>query len=75
MYTIRLNKAEELKHGETYRYIAKELGITEGFVSNIFRGKKKCSLIIAKGIISIRYNIPMDDNKIEIFLFDFFKKC
>lgn len=74
MYQINSNYAKELKGGIRNTYLAKQLGVTEGFISSIFKGKKDCSKIIAKAIISIRLNAAIDSVMVDEAIEKFFIK-
>ena len=73
MYFIREEKKEEIKKIRT-NYYSKKLGITPNFVSNILNGRIKCTEITARGIISIYYDISLNDTRIEELLEEYFKE-
>lgn len=50
------------------------LGITPQYISNILTGKLAVKQNIAKGILSIAYNIPIGDEEIDILLEKHFEK-
>ena len=74
MYNLKINLIDDLKGGRTSRYIAKILDVTESYISMIFNNKIKCTKIIAMGIISIRYNIALDNEDMEKLLKKYFMK-
>lgn len=73
MYEIILSEAEKINK-ITAIYYAEKLEITPQYLSNVFNGKLPVKTPIAKGIISIAYNIPIDDYKMEELLNRHFTK-
>lgn len=67
MFTIRLEKVEELKQGRTVAYISRQIGYARPYVSDIFNGKRNINGKLAEKIIKACY--PDVDKPIE----DFFK--
>lgn len=74
MYNIKTDLIKDLKGGRTARYIAEILDVTESYISMIFNNKTKCTKIIAMGLISIRYNISLDNAEMEELLQRYFIK-
>lgn len=73
MYEIILNEVERLNK-ITGTYYAERLEITPQYLSNVLNGKLPVKAPIAKGIISISYNISIDDYRMEELLNRHFKK-
>ena len=74
MYNIKTDLIKDLKGGRTARYIAEILDVTESYISMIFNNKTKCTKIVAMGLISIRYNISLDNAEMEELLQRYFVK-
>lgn len=74
MYNIKTDLIKDLKGGRTARYIAEILNVTESYISMIFNNKTKCTKIVAMGLISIRYNISLDNAEMEELLQRYFIK-
>ena len=74
MYNIKTDLIKDLKGGRTARYIAEILDVTESYISMIFNNKSKCTKIVAMGLISIRYNISLDNAEMEELLQRYFIK-
>lgn len=55
-------------------YYAKRLGITGPHLSNILNGNINCSGIIARGVLSLYFDILLSDNRIEELLEKYFTK-
>lgn len=53
------------------QYYAENLSISSNYVCNILGGYK-CTDIIAKGLISVRFNIAMNDEKMPKLLKEYF---
>lgn len=68
MFTIRLDKVEELKQGRSVAYIARKIEYARPYVSDIFNGKRNINENLARKIINICY--PDVNKSIE----DFFKE-
>lgn len=73
MYEIKINEKGKLDMASN-RYYAEILGITPEYVCNILGGKLPVKTTIAKGMISIAYNIPLDDYNMEQLLEKHFTK-
>lgn len=67
MYKITEEFTKIVKKYRT-KYYKDILGLNYGFVSSILNGNRNCSEIIAKGIISICFEIPLTDEKIPELL-------
>ena len=74
MYNVKTDLIKDLKGGRTARYIAEILDVTESYISMIFNNKTKCTKIVAMGLISIRYNISLDNAEMEELLQRYFVK-
>lgn len=74
MYNIKTDLIKDLKGGRTARYIAEILDVTESYISMIFNNKTKCTKIVAMGLISIRYNISLDNAEMKELLQRYFIK-
>lgn len=55
-------------------YYKEILGLSITFISSILNGKKSCSEIIAKGIISMCFGISIADERIPLLLEKYFIK-
>lgn len=73
MYRITEEFTKIVKKYRTI-YYKDILGLNYGFVSSILNGNKNCSEIIAKGILSICFEIPLSDEKISELLEKYFTK-
>lgn len=47
MYIFKSERKKELLKGRTITYIAEQIGVTNGFLSQVFNGKKSCSKLVA----------------------------
>ena len=67
MYKI---KTEELGRLDLFpnKYYAEMLGLTPDYISSIKGGRLSVKTSIAKGIISLAYNISLNDYKMEELL-------
>lgn len=74
MYYIKQETKRELK-SNTQLYCANILGVTEQLLSAIMRGKLPCKRYVAIGLISIRFQIPINDAKMEEYLKKYFTKA
>ena len=62
MYIFNKELKKELMGDMTIRGIANLMGITEGYVSQVLNGKKKCSKLVAYCICKIfNYNLEVED--------------
>lgn len=62
MYIFNKELKKELLNGMTIRNIANLMGITEGYVSQVLNGKKKCSKLVAYCICKIiNYELEVED--------------
>ena len=57
---FKQEKKAELLQGRTIRYLAKQLDITEQYLCLILKGKRNCSLKLAKKIALIN-NTQVED--------------
>lgn len=73
MYRIKEEKKEEIKEYRTNSYVEKT-GLTQPYVSGILNGTQKCSEIIAKAILSIKFNISFYDIRLNELLEEYFKE-
>ena len=73
MYQIILENMGRMQM-VTNKYYADILGITEPYVSNVTTGKLPVKETIAKGMISIAYNITLDDKDMNELLERHFTK-
>ena len=73
MYKITEEFTKIVKKYRT-KYYKDILRLNYGFVSSILNGNKNCSEIIAKGIISICFELPLADEKISELLEKYFIK-
>ena len=72
MYIIGEEFANMIKKMKT-SYIAEELGMNLAYISSILNGKK-CSKIVAKGILSIYFNIAINYDSMNELLEKYFIK-
>lgn len=72
MYIIGEEFANMIKKLKT-SYIAEELGMNLAYISSILNGKK-CSEIVAKGILSIYFNIAINYDSMNELLEKYFIK-
>lgn len=73
MYEIKIEEKGKINMA-TNKYYSDILGITQEYVGKILNGKLPAKGTIAKGIISIAYNIPIDDYNMETLLNKHFTK-
>ena len=73
MYKITEDFSKIVKKYRT-KYYKDVLGLNYAFVSSILNGNKNCSEIIAKGILSIGFEISLSDEKIPKLLEKYFIK-
>lgn len=73
MYKITEDFSKIVKKYRT-KYYKDVLGLNYGFVSSILNGNRNCSEIIAKGILSICFEISLSDEKIPKLLEKYFIK-
>ncbi len=62
MYRIKLDNISDLGLISQMQY-AEVLGLTNVYINYIFRGKKTIRLLVAKGIISLAYNISVRNSE------------
>ena len=74
MYKIREEKIKEIKDGRTLTILAEILDINISYLSLIFTRKRACSGLIAKGLISIKKNTSMNDDRMEEYLEYYFTR-
>lgn len=74
MYRIKLEQAEILKNHKKLKDIGDIIDITEQHLCNIFNGNSKCTKILAKSLISIKENIPINSKRMENLLENYFTK-
>lgn len=67
MYQIILDNKGRID-GIVNNFYAETLGITPQYVSNVLTGKLAARETIAKGILSVAYNIPLTDEKMNELL-------
>lgn len=53
MYIFKKEKRNEILNGRTTRYVASLLDVHEFYLGDILRGKRGCSLRLAKQIIKL----------------------
>ncbi len=73
MYRARSEFTKIAKKYKT-KYYKEILGINYGFTSSIINGNKNCSEIIAKGLLSICFEIPLTHEEIPLLLNKYFIK-
>lgn len=73
MYKITEDFSKIVKKYRT-KYYKDVLGLNYAFVSSILNGNKNCSEIIAKGILSICFEISLSDERIPKLLEKYFIK-
>lgn len=73
MYKITEDFSKIVKKYRT-KYYKDVLGLNYAFVSSILNGNKNCSEIIAKGILSICFEISLSDERIPELLEKYFIK-
>lgn len=74
MYSVKEELVEDLKGGRTLKYIAEMLGITQQYVSLLFSNKRSCTKILAKNLIGLRFNLAINDIRMEELLEKYFDK-
>lgn len=62
MYLIKPENTQDLSLIKQIDY-SKSLGVSPEYINKILSGRMKTKLSIAKGIISMAYNIPVRDNE------------
>lgn len=72
MYKINEKEAEILR-GMKNEYYSIKLNITPQYLSGIFNGAK-CSGLLAKGIISVYFNISLNDPRMDELIEKYFTK-
>ena len=70
MKILKQNKKDFFKMIRN-QYYAEKLSISANYISNIYGGYG-CSELIAKGLISVRYKIPINDEKMPELLDEYF---
>lgn len=73
MYRLKEEKKEEMKNYRTNLYVEK-IGIAQPYLSSIINGTQSCSEIIAKAMLSVRYNISFYDIRLNELLKEYFKE-
>lgn len=73
MYKIKLEEAEKINK-VTGIYYTEKLGISGPYISNVLNGKVAAKEPTVRGILSIVYNIAVDDDKMESLLQKHFTK-
>lgn len=72
MYKVNENTVNILR-GMKNEYYSARLNITPQYLSGVFNGAK-CSGLLAKGILSVYFNISFNDSRIDEFLEKYFIK-
>ena len=70
MYKINEENVQTLR-GMKNEYYATRLDITPQYLSGIFNGAK-CSGILARSILSVFFNISLNDSRIDEYLKKYF---
>lgn len=73
MYKIKIKEKSRLEIIKN-KYYADTLEITNEYVGKVLNGKLPVKAPIAKGIISILYSIPINDDKMQELLEKHFTK-
>lgn len=73
MYLIREDRTEDLKDGRTTRDISELVEVTEGYLSQIFSGKRQCSTSLAMVLVSLRKQVPINRDSKKL-LDDYFTR-
>lgn len=74
MYKIKEERIKEIKDGRTSTILSEILEIHMSYLSMIFTRKRACSGLIAKGLISIKKNISINDDRMEEYLEYYFTR-
>lgn len=73
MYHIT-DEFKEMAKKYRVSYYSNKLGITAAHLSNALNGNINCSNIIARGVLSLYFDILLSDNRIEELLEKYFTK-
>ena len=73
MYLLKEEYLEFFKEIRTKVY-TNLLGCDTAFISSIVNGNKICSEVVAKAILSVRFDISCKDEKINEYLEKYFAK-
>lgn len=73
MYRLKQDKKEFILKISQTQY-AKELGVTTPYLCRVMGGVINCKKVIAKGILSIRFQKSMDSVELEELLDEYFSK-
>lgn len=73
MYRIKESKKEEIKEYRTNYYVEKT-GLTQPYVSGIVNGTQKCTEIIAKALLSVKFDISFYDTRLNELVKKYFEE-
>ncbi len=74
MYKAIAEKTKELKDGKTTKYLSDIMGMNKCHLTSVLNGKRRCSKIVAIGLINIKTKIPLNSKKMEGELKKYFHK-
>lgn len=73
MYRIKKEKIPEIKEYRTSLY-SEKTGLNLAYLSAVLNANQKCSEVIAKSILSIKFNISFYDMRINELLEEYFEE-
>lgn len=73
MYRIKEEKIREMKEYRTNLY-SEKTGLNASYLSSIINASQKCTEIIAKSILSVKFNISFYDIRLNELLKEYFKE-
>ena len=71
MYRIKENKISEMKEFRTNLY-SEKTGLHPSYLSSILNASQKCTEIIAKAILSVKFDISFYDTKLNELIEKYF---
>lgn len=73
MYLIKKEKSNDLKRIRTKCY-AEKTGFTPNYISAVLNGNLKCTETGAKAILSVGFDISLNNKQMEELLEEYFKE-
>ena len=73
MYRIKQEKIPEIKEYRTSLY-SEKTGLNANYLSSILNATMNCSEIIAKAVLSVKFNISLYDVRLNDLLKEYFEE-
>lgn len=73
-YKIKEGQKDNLLDGRRINSISSILGASYNHIAVLLRGEGSCTEMLARCLVSIRKNVPVNDEKMDKYLAEFFKE-